>query len=85
VYARLFFECDGEIDRALAEGTNALDAARRALDKYDASISSLRASGDEASLYAAAMLEKNRDMLCSPHTGGEYGDPSAKIIGRDVG
>jgi hypothetical protein len=78
-YARMFFDCDAEIDRALADGETAGTAGQRAIAKFDQQILALKTLGDAASLYAAAMLEKNRDMLRSPATGSEYGDATAKL------
>jgi hypothetical protein len=78
-YADIFFACDAQIDRALVEGKTALEAAKIALQSFSDQIAALQANGDDASLRAAAMLEKNRDMLCGPQTGPEYGAQDARL------
>jgi len=78
-YEELFFDCDAEIDRALADGDTAFNAGKRAIDKFDEQIAALRANGDTASVHAAAVLEHTRDLLRGPHSGREYGDGNATV------
>jgi|SRR5450631_962009 len=77
--AAIFFDCDGEIDRALADGATAAEAGQRAIAKFDQQIAALRALGDANSLHTAAMLECNRDKLRSPCNGAEYGSRNATL------
>jgi hypothetical protein len=78
-YAGIFFDCDAEIDRALVDGATAAEAGQRAVTKFDAAIAALKAMGDDESHRVAAMLEWNRDNLCGPHCGAEYGSGDAKL------
>jgi hypothetical protein len=84
-YADVFFDCDAEIDRALADGESASVAARRTIAKFDQQISALANDGDPAKKLAAAMLERNRDMLRTPSSGREYGSLTAALNGGPAG
>jgi len=74
--ANVFFDCDAEIDRALADRQTAHAAALRAIAKFDQQIAALTSIGDG---HAAAALERARDMLRSPCHGAEYGNQNAKL------
>jgi hypothetical protein len=78
-YSDIFFSCDAEIDRALADGKTASQAASQAIQGFNDQIAILKGRGDDSSLRAAAMLEKNRDLLRSPYHGPEYGDANATL------
>jgi hypothetical protein len=78
-YADIFFECDAQIDKALADGKSASEAALQSIVEFNKQIEILKNRGDDTSLKAAAMLEKDRDMLKSPYHGDEYGDPNATL------
>ncbi len=77
-YAELFFDCDADIDRGLADGMTAGAAAQKALAKFDATIAKLR-SGNSASIYAASVLQTNRDMLRTPLHGRAFGNKDATL------
>jgi len=40
----------------------------------------LKQKGDDESLFVAAMLEKNRDLLCGPASDNEYGKSTATLL-----
>ncbi len=74
--ADLFFECDAEIDRAIADGLDATGVIGRVRSVFDTHIAELRAQGSN---YKAATLEFDRDHLRSPVDGEQWGDASAKL------
>jgi len=74
--ADLFFECDAEIDLAIADGLTAADVIQRVRRVFDEHIAELRAQGSN---YKAATLEFDRDHLRSPADGNPWGDSSAKL------
>lgn len=73
-----FLECDSEIDRGFADGLTADKVDRRARDAFTAHAKKLRAANQH---YQAAILEFNRDHLCSPATGLQWGNPAARLNG----
>lgn len=75
-FADIFWECDGEIDRALAEGNSAGEAYRRAFELYDAYSEALRDAGHDA---VAAALEFDRDHLMAPSVDPMFGDTDARL------
>ena len=74
--ADLFFDCDAEIDRAIADGLDATEVIQRVRGVFDKHIAELRAQGSN---YKAATLEFDRDHLRSPADGNQWGDASAKL------
>jgi len=74
--ADLFFDCDAEIDRAIADGLEAAAVIERVRAVFDKHIAELRAQGSN---YKAATLEFDRDHLRSPVDGKQWGDVSAKL------
>lgn len=71
--ANFFFECDGEIDRALADGLNAADAVARAKALFNQRIQELAGNP------SAARLEFDCAHLKSPSDDRQWGDPTAKL------
>lgn len=65
--ADVFFECDGEIDRALADGLNVGDAMARAKALFTQRI------GELGNTYAGSMLATNLACLRSPVDGSQWG------------
>lgn len=78
-YADTFFDCDAEIDRALAAGATAGTAMRQTLSLYANKIAFLKSMGDPTSLRLAALLETNRSILCGPLVDNEYGSSGATL------
>jgi hypothetical protein len=78
--ADIFFDCDGEIDRAIADGLDAGAVIERVRAVFDKHIAELRAQGSN---YKAATLEFDRDHLRSPADGKQWGDASAKLDLQD--
>jgi hypothetical protein len=74
--ADLFFDCDAEIDRAIADGLSAAEVIQRVRGVFDKHIAELRAQGSN---YKAATLEFDRDHLRSPADGNQWGDSSARL------
>lgn len=74
--ADVFFECDSEIDRAIAEGLRAMEVYRRTRALYDRRIADFRSSGK---LREAAALEFDRDHLRSPVDGHQWGDGNTHL------
>lgn len=73
----VFFECDSETDRALAEGLTAAETYERVVKLFDRRIAEFDAAGKP---YAAAVLEFDRDHLRCPSSGGsDWGDPNARL------
>jgi hypothetical protein len=78
-YADTFFDCDAEIDRALAAGLTAGTAMQQTLTLYANKIAFLKSKGDPTSLRVAALLEANRSILCGPIVDNEYGSSGATL------
>lgn len=78
-YADIFFDCDAQIDLALASGKNAGQAYAAAIQMYESQHDALIAEGTDESLYIASMLETNKDMLCAPSVDGAYGSTTAML------
>jgi hypothetical protein len=78
-FAAMFFDCDAEIDRALASKATAGAALRQAVAKYNVTIAGLVKLGDPESLRLAAMLKTNLNLLCGPDGSNQFGDPEATI------
>jgi len=78
-YADTFFDCDAEIDRALAAGATAGAAMQQTLTKYANKIAFLKSKGDPTCLRLAALLEANRCLLCGPLVDNEYGSSGATL------
>ncbi len=78
----LFFACDAEIVRGLANGLGVGAALTRARASFAAAIERLRREGKP---YAAAMLQFNLNHLCGPDRDAAFGDPGAVLatIPRD--
>jgi hypothetical protein len=74
--ADVFFECDSEIDYALADGLTAGAAYDRARALFDEKIDELDAAGKS---YVASILELDRDHLCAPSIDARWGSKQAKI------
>jgi hypothetical protein len=74
--ADVFFECDSEIDLAIADGLTAEKVYERVIKKYDQRIAEMRSAGK---LYIAAVLEFDRDHLRAPSSAAMWGDPEAKL------
>jgi hypothetical protein len=74
--ADLFFNCDAEIDRAIADGLSSVEVIQRVRAVFDKHIAELRAQGSN---YKAATLEFDRDHLRSPADGNQWGDTSARL------
>jgi hypothetical protein len=73
--APTFFECDGEIDKALADGCSVAQAIERASTIFQSRI----ATAPNARL--AGLLQFDLDHLTSPLTNplGTWGDPNARL------
>jgi hypothetical protein len=74
--ADIFFECDSEIDRAIADGATVEQAHQRAVQKFNKAIAEMLAKGKP---YVAAVLEFDRDHLQSPATHSRWGDRNASL------
>jgi hypothetical protein len=72
----VFFRCDSEIDRAIADGLPAAAVARRARALYARSIRRLYARGE---CRAAAQLEHDLSVLRDPTSGLSWGQKSASL------
>ncbi len=72
--ADVFFECDGEIDRALADGLTVGDALARSKAMFAQRIEQL---GDTL---AASQLAFNLAHLCSPVDNPKWGDAQARLL-----
>lgn len=76
-----FFECDAEIDIAIAEGATAEQAYQRAMAKFNnlaQEIEDTYHGNDKADIMAA--LENNKVFLCSPtRDSAAWGNPQAKL------
>jgi hypothetical protein len=75
-FADLFFNCDGEIDRGLADGLSVGDAVGRSKNLFAQTIADLNASGNTR---AASILTVNLTHLRSPLDGPQWGDSDAKL------
>lgn len=74
--ADIFFNCDGEIDRGLADGLTVGDAVGRARNLFNQTIADLNASGN---IRAASILTVNLSHLRSPLDGSQWGDSDARL------
>jgi hypothetical protein len=79
-YVDIFFNCDAQIDIALAAGKTAGEAYALAIQTFNKEHDMLVAEGTETSLYIASMLAKNRDMLCGPGVDNVYGKALARLV-----
>jgi hypothetical protein len=79
-YADIFFDCDAQIDIALAAGKTAGEAYALAIQKFNTEHDALVAEGTEASIQIASMLATNRDMLCGPGVDNAYGRALARLV-----
>jgi hypothetical protein len=79
-YADLFFDCDAEVDRSLANGATAGVALSNTIAKYNQEINGLIQLGDPVSQHLANLLSQNLNLLRGPDGLNEYGDPNATII-----
>jgi hypothetical protein len=75
--ADLFFECDGEILRGLADGLTVGDAVRKAKQRFAQTIADLTAEGNAQ---AAAIMQVNLSHLRSPLDGPQWGDANAMLV-----
>ena len=78
-FSDVFYDCDSEILRALADGATVAEAVARAKDLYSRTISGLIAAGDAASMDAAHQLQYNLQHLRSPLDGAMWGSAEAKL------
>jgi hypothetical protein len=74
--ADAFFACDGEIDRALADGLTVGAAVTRAISVFRKTIDDLNAQGDSS---AAGMLAQSLSYLRSPLNNPKWGDVNATL------
>jgi hypothetical protein len=74
----IFFECDSEIDRALADGLTAAEAFQHVQDCVAQRVADLNALG---AVNEAAMLQDSFNGLRCPSSpgSGNFGDPTAKL------
>lgn len=69
-------ECDGEIDLAFAEGLDAEAVYQRVMAKYDEVMEQLARQGEYG---AIEYLRDNRDALCAPSVGSQWGQTTARL------
>jgi hypothetical protein len=74
--ADVFFECDSEIDRALAEGLTAEEVYDRVYTLYT---NRAEESFEQGDLNTFKFLEVDRDHLCAPSVDKRWGKPEAKL------
>ena len=74
--ADVFFECDSEIDKLIANGEQAGNVYHKAIALFEERIDDLVEMGDDA---AANALLDDRNSLCGPGLHSMYGDPTAKV------
>jgi hypothetical protein len=73
----VFFECDAQVDLALADGLTAAAAGQQAITLFTQRISELQTAGN---YQAAAYLQTNLQCFCSPQSSTpRWGDPNAKL------
>lgn len=75
----MFFECDAELDCALAEGLTAEQAYRRAAQMFQPRIDELRAPGTDEAILRGSILENNFAHLCAPSRDARWGDVNARL------
>ena len=87
--ADIFFECDAEIDRTLADGSNAKEAYQRTNRLYQQHIQAYKdqyrelllnsEDVEKVALYEStfSLLEVNFNHLCAPSIDGRWGDSQA--------
>jgi hypothetical protein len=73
---RDFLDCDGTIDRAIAEGSTAEDVFREVIQVFNRRIAALRQEGDN---FRASLVEHNRNCLVAPSVDPKWGDPAASL------
>jgi hypothetical protein len=71
-----FLDCDGVIDRALADGLAADDAFGLAIRAFNRRIAALKQAGQA---FRASLVQHNRDCLVGPSLDPKWGDPKATI------
>jgi hypothetical protein len=72
----IFFECDSEIDYAIADRCAADEVYRRVYALMTKRIGELDAAGRT---YTASILETNRDHLCAPSLHSRWGSITARL------
>ena len=78
-FSDVFYNCDSEILRALADGATVAEAVKRAKDLYSRTIAGLISAGDAASMDAAHQLQYNLQHLRSPMDGAMWGRAEVKL------
>lgn len=73
---RDFLECDGAIDRALANGMTAADAFALAIKAFNRKIDELTREGKA---FRASLARHNRNCLVGPSLDPKWGDPGVTI------
>jgi len=73
---RDFLDCDGVIDRALAQGLTADEAFQLAIRSFNRTIADLKKAGKT---FRASMVQHNRDCLVAPSVDARFGDPTATL------
>jgi len=71
----VFFKCDSEIDRALAERLSASDVHARTTASFEFNIDELAKVDGQA----AALLNADLRYLCTPITDGQFGKRNARL------
>ena len=71
-----FLNCDGTIDRALAEGLTADEAFQLVMRSFNKRIADLRRAGNN---FRASLVEHNRNCLVAPSLDPKWGDPNAAL------
>jgi hypothetical protein len=80
VFGDIFFKCDSEITRGLADGLTVGEAVTRAKDLYTKTIAALMAQNTVESAEAAHRLQYNLLHLRSPLDGPRWGSTEAKVL-----
>jgi len=78
-FSDLFYSCDAEILRGLADGMTVGESVNRAKHLYSRTIASLISAGDAVSMDSAHQLQYNLQHLRSPLDGTMWGSPDAKL------
>ena len=73
---KILFECDSEIDRALAEGLAVADVHERAVSLFEAYIDRLTSLADDDT---AKYLTADLQCFCTPVTDSRFGDAAARL------
>lgn len=74
--ADVFFECDSQIDKLVANGQQAGNVYHNVIALFEERIDDLIEMGDDG---AANALLEDRNSLCGPGLHSMYGDPAAKL------